>query len=130
MFEYHSMGNAYRDDLAYIHDVGFGNLARHAAPVLLDGLRQRGVDRGLVIDLGCGSGILAQALVAAGYDILGIDISAAMIALAQQRVPNGQFRRSDLAGQLRGIGFRVRLLRHYGPLRFAPGHVGFLAHKP
>jgi SAM-dependent methyltransferase len=240
--------NAYRDDLAYIHDVGFGNLAKHAAAVLLDGLQQRGVDRGLVIDLGCGSGILAQALIAAGYEVLGIDLSAAMIALARQRVPNGQFRiqslleadlppcvavaavgeccnylfdrgntrrgllqlfrrihtaldpgglllfdvaepgripasgpqhytegedwavlvtaeedrhyrvltrkitsfrkvgelyrrddevhqlrlfpRAELARLLRSIGFRVRLLRRYGPLRFAPGHIGFLAHKP
>ena len=241
--------NAYRDDLAYIHDAGFGSLARHAAPVLLNGLQQRGIDRGLVIDLGCGSGILAQALAAAGYDVLGIDISAAMVALARQRVPSGQFRtqslleadlppcvavaavgeccnylfdrgntrrgllqlfrrihaalalgglllfdvaepgripasgpqrhytegedwavlvtaeedrrhrvltrritsfrkvgdlyrrddevhqlrlfpRAELARVLRSIGFRVRLLRRYGPLRFTPGHVGFLAYKP
>jgi hypothetical protein len=60
------MVNAYRDDLAYIHDAGFDNLARHAAAVLLDSLQQRGIDRGLVIDLGCGSGILAQVLAAAG----------------------------------------------------------------
>jgi hypothetical protein len=39
-------------------------------------------------------------------------------------------RRSELAGQLRGIGFRVRILSSYGPLRFAHGHVGFLARKP
>jgi hypothetical protein len=46
------MANAYRDDLAYIHDVGYGDFVRNAAPALLDMLRQHGIDRGLVIDLG------------------------------------------------------------------------------
>src|SRR5207248_9796921 len=41
---------------------------------------------------GCGSGIWAQALVSAGYDVLGIDLSPAMIALARARVPGGHFR--------------------------------------
>ena len=36
----------------------------------------------------------------------------------------------DLAAQLRRIGFRVRILRGYGTLRFGRGHVGLLARKP
>jgi len=243
------MTDAYRDDLAYIHDAGFGGFAREAGPVLLDALRRRGFVRGLVIDLGCGSGVLARAVSDAGYDILGIDLSEAMVNLARQRVPRGQFRvqsllqaelppcvavaavgecvnylfddsntksklakvfrriyaalapgglflfdvvepgrvpgpgprrsfwegedwavlvtsdedrrrglltrritsfrrvgdlyrrdeevhrqrllaRSELAGQLRSIGFQVRIIRGYGPLRFGPGHVGFMARKP
>jgi SAM-dependent methyltransferase len=94
-------GNAYRTDLAYIHDVGFTEFARSAAPGLLEILRQGGTPRGLVIDLGCGSGIWARELVAAGYKVLGIDISAAMIALARPRVPQGEFRQgSFLAARL------------------------------
>jgi SAM-dependent methyltransferase len=240
---------AYRDDLAYIHDTGFGEFARHAAAVLLDALRRRGIDRGLVIDLGCGSGILSREVAEAGYEVLGIDISEAMIAMARQRVPRAEFRvesvlqaelppcvavaaagecfnylfdpgnttraltklfqrihgalepgglllfdvaepgrvgekgpqrkhvegedwavltvleedrrrrlltrrittfrkvgdlyrrgeevhqqrllpRSEIAPQLRALGFRVRTLAGYGSLRFARGHVGFLARKP
>jgi SAM-dependent methyltransferase len=243
------MADAYRDDLAYIHDTGFGRFATNAAPVLLAALRRRGLDSGLVIDLGCGSGIVAQEMSAAGYDILGIDISPAMVAMARGRVPKGQFRegsllaaelppcvavaavgecfnylfdsgnteqglsahfrriygaigrggllifdvagpgrvpgfgprrtytegdgwavlvaaeedrqngvltrhitsfrkvgepyrreeeihrlrlmsRPEVARELRGIGFRVRILSGYGPLRFASGHAGFLARKP
>src|SRR5271170_5383990 len=90
------MTDAYRDDLAYIHDAGFGGMARAAAPVLIDALRKRGFARGLVVDLGCGSGILSQAMVEAGYDLLGIDISPAMIALARERVPGGTFRVGSL----------------------------------
>jgi hypothetical protein len=36
------------DDLAAIHDAGFGAPARAAAPTLLGDLRQRGVGRGAV----------------------------------------------------------------------------------
>lgn len=83
---------AYNDDLAYIHDVGFGFFAEGATAWLLDTLRRRDLSGGLVVDLGCGSGIWARALVDAGYDVLGIDISAAMIELARRRVPEGDFR--------------------------------------
>jgi SAM-dependent methyltransferase len=243
------MTEAYRNDLAYIHDAGFGGFARAAAQVLLDTMQRQGIVRGLVVDLGCGSGILAGAVVDAGYEALGIDISEAMIALAREQVPQGHFRvetllsaelppcvavaavgeclnylfdasntksklaklfrrihavllpgglflfdvaepgrvpgagprraywegddwavlvhseedrrhglltrritsfrragelyrrdqevhrqrlfrRSELARQLRGIGFRVRILRSYGPLRFGPGHTGLMARRP
>lgn len=90
------MPEGYREDLAFIHDAGFGRFARGAAEVLLEELPRRSLDRGLVIDLGCGSGILAEPLAARGYEILGIDLSAAQIALAQQRVPTGQFRVESL----------------------------------
>jgi SAM-dependent methyltransferase len=90
------MADAYGEDLAYIHDAGFGHFARGAAAVLLEDLKQRGVNRGLVIDLGCGSGILSERLSAAGYEVLGIDQSPAFIALADKRVPAGQFRVGSL----------------------------------
>ena len=90
------MTDAYNHDLAYIHDTGFGGLARSAASVLLHELRRRGVSNGLVVDLGCGSGILAQELSTSGYEVLGVDISEAMIALARKRVPKGQFRTGSL----------------------------------
>ncbi len=81
----------YREDLAYIHDAGFGHIARAAGPVLVDDLRRRGVNGGLVIDLGCGSGILSETVAAAGFDVLGIDLSPALLAVARRRVPNGRF---------------------------------------
>jgi SAM-dependent methyltransferase len=86
----------YRDDLAYIHDAGFGHFARNAAPVLLEALRRQGTHNGLVIDLGCGSGILSEAVAAAGFDVLGIDLSPAMVALARRRVTQGEFRAESL----------------------------------
>jgi len=39
----------------------------------------------LVLDLGCGTGGLTRELFARGYDMIGIDISAEMLAIARQR---------------------------------------------
>ncbi len=86
-----SVMNAYKDDLAYIHDVGFGDYPRNSAPGLLDILHQAGITTGVVVDLGCGSGLWARELADAGYDVLGIDISAPMIAIARRRVPRAEF---------------------------------------
>ena len=81
----------YTEDLAFIHNAGFADLARHAAPVVLKALHQRGIRTGLIVDLGCGSGILARALTAAGYRVLGVDISPAMIRMARKAAPEARF---------------------------------------
>jgi SAM-dependent methyltransferase len=83
--------SAYRDDLAYVHDVGFGGFASDAAPWILKLLREHALTDGLVIDVGCGSGIWARELSMAGYGVLGYDISPAMVAIARKRVPRGEF---------------------------------------
>jgi SAM-dependent methyltransferase len=85
------MTQGYQEDLAYIHDVGFGNFSRESAPGLLEILHQKGIEKGLVVDLGCGSGIWANALTQAGYDVLGIDISNAMVDLAKKKAPLAKF---------------------------------------
>jgi SAM-dependent methyltransferase len=90
------MSHAYREDLSWIHDLGFGDLARNAAELLLQKLAADGTGEGLVVDLGCGTGILAEAVSDAGYDVLGIDLSPAMIEMARRRVPEGVFRCESL----------------------------------
>jgi SAM-dependent methyltransferase len=91
-----SMKEPYGYDLAYVHDAGFGDLARNAATVLLRALTESGRDRGLVVDLCCGSGLLARELLSAGYEVLGIDISGALLALARERVPDSRFREESI----------------------------------
>ena len=86
------MSAAYDEDLAYIHDAGFGGFARASAPGVLHMLRSCGVDAGLVVDLGCGSGIWARELVDSGYEVIGVDISPAFVKMAKARVPEGSFR--------------------------------------
>ena len=67
------------------------HFASGAAPWLLELLRSHGLSDGLVIDLGCGSGIWAHALSTSGYGVLGYDISPAMVAMCRRRVPRGEF---------------------------------------
>ncbi|MCG5060523.1 MAG: class I SAM-dependent methyltransferase [Limnoraphis sp. WC205] len=90
------MTHFYTEDLAYIHDVGFSELAENAASFLLNTLQQPAKNNGLIVNLGCGSGILDQKLYAAGYQVLGIDISADLIAIARQRVPEATFKVESL----------------------------------
>ena len=86
----------YGVDLAHIHDVGFGGFALGAAPGVLEILRRNGIRKGLVVDLGCGSGLWARELIKAHYDVVGIDISEAMISLARRKVPEAGFRVASL----------------------------------
>lgn len=83
--------DAYRSDLAHIHDDGFGWFAEKAGPGVLEMLRKAGIRDGLVVDLGSGSGIWARRLVDAGYDVRGIDISTDMVDMARERVPEAEF---------------------------------------
>jgi SAM-dependent methyltransferase len=82
--------DAYATDLAFIHDQGWADFGRRSAPGLLTVLRRNAIARGKVVDLGCGSGIWARALCDAGYPVVGVDISPAMIELARQRVPEAE----------------------------------------
>jgi SAM-dependent methyltransferase len=86
----------YRKDVAYIHDVGHADFALQTAPGILEILAESGVSEGLVVDLGCGSGLLARELLDAGYGVLGIDISEAMVELARGRAPEAEFRVGSL----------------------------------
>jgi SAM-dependent methyltransferase len=82
----------YPADLARIHDEGFGEFARAASCEVLRRLPQEG----LVVELGCGSGISTQILSEAGYQVVGIDIAADMLAIARRRAPSAELRRASI----------------------------------
>jgi SAM-dependent methyltransferase len=82
----------YGEDLAYVHDVRHSDYALKSAPGVLEILGQHRIDQGLIVDLGCGSGLSARELVNAGYQVLGIDCSEALLAIARARVPQAEFR--------------------------------------
>jgi SAM-dependent methyltransferase len=86
----------YGSDLATAHDAQFGFLARAAAPALVRMLRTAGFRDGLVVDLACGSGIGAELLVEAGYDVLGVDVSADQLAIARRRAPAARLEQGSL----------------------------------
>jgi SAM-dependent methyltransferase len=82
----------YPADLARIHDEGYGEFARAAACEAL----RRLPGSGLVVELGCGTGISTQILSEAGYDVLGIDLSPDMLAIASRRAPRAELRQGSL----------------------------------
>ena len=54
-------------------------------------LRQRGIRDGLVLELGCGTGIMTERMAARGYDMIGLDLSEDMLAEAvEKRSLSGQ----------------------------------------
>ncbi len=81
----------YGPDQALIHHTRFGDLAADAARLLGERLDAAGLGAGHVTDLGCGSGILAAALIERGCTVTGVDISDAMIDLARTTAPTGTF---------------------------------------
>ena len=76
----------YRADLARIHHLGYGFHADECAPgilSLLEPIRERS---GLVVELGCGSGLLTRHLVEAGHRVVATDASPAMLDIARAHV--------------------------------------------
>lgn len=77
----------YEEDLTYIHHVGFSGLARGATPWVIETLRKAGLQDGTIVELGCGSGLLLAALVGAGYQAVGVDVSAPILDIARTTAP-------------------------------------------
>jgi len=48
-------------------------------------LREYGIDSGLVLDLGCGTGSMTELLAQRGYDMIGVDASEEMLELAVEK---------------------------------------------
>jgi SAM-dependent methyltransferase len=64
----------------------------------LDELDSRLVDESDVVDLGCGAGEPCTRLLAERHSVLGVDVSAAQLALAAEKVPMARFVKADLSG--------------------------------
>ncbi|HEY4400797.1 MAG TPA: class I SAM-dependent methyltransferase [Acidimicrobiia bacterium] len=80
----------YRDDLALVHHRGFGFHADMCAPgivALLGPVRER---RGLVVELGCGSGLLTRHLLDAGHRVVATDASPTMLEIARELAPDAE----------------------------------------
>lgn len=77
----------YRHDLALVHHRGFGFHAAACAPGILELLAPVRERDGLVLELGCGSGLLTKELVDAGHRVVATDASPAMLEVAREFVP-------------------------------------------
>jgi SAM-dependent methyltransferase len=73
-----------------VHHLGFGFHANRCAPGILTLLEPVLARNGLVLELGCGSGLLTKYLVDAGHRVIATDASPAMLDLARQTVPGAE----------------------------------------
>lgn len=48
-------------------------------------LKEQGIDGGLVLDLGCGTGSMTEQLARRGYDMIGVDVSDEMLEIAMKK---------------------------------------------
>lgn len=76
----------YRRDLALVHDRGFAAHAAGTAPGILSLISPLLGGGGLVLEVGCGSGLLTRYLTEAGHRVVATDASPAMLALARDRL--------------------------------------------
>lgn len=71
---------------AYVYDELMDNVPYDDwASYLVGLLKENGVAEGLVCELGCGTGQMTRRLAAAGYDMIGIDLSEEMLDVARER---------------------------------------------
>jgi len=82
----HHLEPYYRRDLALIHHKGFGFHADACAPGILELLAPVRARDGLVLELGCGSGLLTRYLVDARHRVVATDASPAMLELAREEL--------------------------------------------
>lgn len=80
----------YRRDLALVHHLGYGFHADLCAPSILALLAPLLESGGLVLELGCGSGLLTRYLVDAGHRVIATDASPAMLDLARETAPGAE----------------------------------------
>ena len=75
----------YQPDLAWVHHAGYSHHVERTCAGIVQLLRNGGLSAGAcVLDVGCGSGLLARELLAAGFAVDGVDASPAMIELARE----------------------------------------------
>jgi len=117
----------YRRDLARVHHEGFDFHAEAVAPGILHILEPVLAAHGLVVEFGCGSGLLTRYLVDAGHRVLATDASPAMLDLARETVPGAEgFEivalpddRVPAADAIVGVGHPINYVRSLEAIREA-----------
>ena len=74
------------EEFARVYDIFQDNVDYDAwASYIRDKLLGYGIEDGLVLDLGCGTGQMTRRLAQAGYDMIGVDSSPDMLQIAQEK---------------------------------------------
>lgn len=70
-------------------------IASHAAPAAADGVQR-------LLDLGCGTGLVGQALPEQGFELVGVDLASGMLERARLRQRYQRLVQADLVGMMQG----------------------------
>ena len=84
------MKNAYNTSaygsFAYVYDIFMDNVEYEKwAEYLIGRLREYGIEDGIVLELGCGTGVMTELLAESGYDMIGVDNSEEMLGEAMEK---------------------------------------------
>ena len=75
---------------AAVYDIFMDNVPYEEWSSYLHGLLlEHGIEEGIVLDLGCGTGAMTERLAAFGYDMIGVDLSEDMLAIASEQNEEG-----------------------------------------
>ena len=86
------------DSVGPAYEAAFADLPEQAHSIqwLVSQLDAADIKPAKFVDIGCGTGRpVCSSLADAGHDVLGIDVSSAMITAARERVPNARFEQLD-----------------------------------
>jgi ubiquinone/menaquinone biosynthesis C-methylase UbiE len=114
---YDSVAEAYAEHL--FGELEHKPLDRH----LLNRFCESMAGRGVVADLGCGPGHVTRYLGEAGLQVIGIDISPGMIALAAERTPSIEFRVGDMRKLDLEDASLAGIVAFYSIVHFTPGEL-------
>lgn len=78
MDSYESFARVYDD---FMDNIPYDEWAGYVISLL----KEKGIEEGLLLDLGCGTGNITQRLAKSGYDMIGVDNSAEMLEIAQEK---------------------------------------------
>lgn len=81
---------------------------------LIKVLRSYKITKGIVLDLGCGTGTLTQMLQKAGYDMIGIDNSVEMLQIAVEKWKNEKELQAADSGDILYLQQDMREFELYG----------------
>jgi cyclopropane fatty-acyl-phospholipid synthase-like methyltransferase len=87
------------DSIGPAYEAAYESVPEQLASIkwLLSKLEAANINGARLLDIGCGTGRpVCWALATAGHDVLGIDISIAMVEAARERVPAARFEQVDM----------------------------------
>ena len=73
-------------DFARVYDIFMDNVEYEKwAEYLIGSLKEYGIEEGIVLELGCGTGVMTELLAESGYDMIGVDNAEEMLEIAMEK---------------------------------------------